>query len=230
MQSRSDSTPPRYDQPSVLKPIAQPPVPASSGPLTVEHMQQLAAADIRAKKLRNAGRVAMFNGVIITIFSGLSLLLVLGGLAFGEYDWLGFVMTIGLGAIAWNEFRGRTLLMQLEPRAPRVLGWNQLTLLGLIVAYAAFMLIKTMVAGDPELAKLGREPGVSDMIGDFRALEKLIAELLYGSLIVGTLVFQGLNALYYFTRAKLLRAYLAETPAWVVDLQRCQAGGAVASR
>jgi hypothetical protein len=60
-------------------------------------------------------------------------------------------------------------------------------------------------------------------------LEKMIAELIYGSLIAGTLIFQGLNALYYFTRAKLLRAYLAETPAWVVELQRCQAGGAVGS-
>jgi len=42
-------------------------------------------------------------------------------------------------------------------------------------------------------------------------------------LIVGTLIFQGLTSRYYFTRAPLLRAYLAETPAWVIELQRQEA-------
>jgi hypothetical protein len=49
-------------------------------------------------------------------------------------------------------------------------------------------------------------------------------------LIALTIIFQGLNAVYYFTRAKLLRRYVAETPAWVVELQRTQAGGAVGGR
>jgi len=43
--------------------------------------------------------------------------------------------------------------------------------------------------------------------------------------MVVTVVFQGLNSLYYFTRGRVLRGYLAQTPAWVVDVQRCQASG-----
>ncbi len=35
-----------------------------------------------------------------------------------------------------------------------------------------------------------------------------------------SVVFQGLNAIYYFTRRKLVASYLEETPDWVVDVQR----------
>ncbi len=199
-------------------------MPASAGPLTVEHMQQLAAADVRAKKLRSAAGVAMFNGITIAIFSVLSLLWVLGELAFSEYDWVGFVVGAGLGVIAWNEFRGRTLLRQFNPRAPRVLGWNQVALLVLIVAYAAGMLAKFLLSKGSYDAQIGREALAASKVGSVDNLLKLGAIAVYGALIVGTLIFQGLNAIYYFTRAKLLRAYLAETPAWVVELQRCQAG------
>ena len=31
---------------------------------------------------------------------------------------------------------------------------------------------------------------------------------------------QGGLALYYATRAKLVRAYIEETPSWIVDMQR----------
>jgi len=69
-----------------------------------------------------------------------------------------------------------------------------------------------------------REPMAADMLGGIGGLYKTMSIAVYGALIVGTLIFQGLNSIYYFTRAKLLRAYLAETPPWVVELQRCQAG------
>jgi hypothetical protein len=48
--------------------------------------------------------------------------------------------------------------------------------------------------------------------------------ILYGAVSVVTIIFQGLNALYYFSRAKLLRAYLAETPSWIVEVQRRSTG------
>jgi hypothetical protein len=54
-------------------------------------------------------------------------------------------------------------------------------------------------------------------------LSKMIAAMMYGALIVCTVMFQGLNSLYYFTRARILKEYLAQTPPWVVDLQRHQA-------
>ena len=42
---------------------------------------------------------------------------------------------------------------------------------------------------------------------------------LYGSVIALSVIFQGGNALYYFTRRKHVEAYVAETPAWIRDLQ-----------
>jgi hypothetical protein len=235
MESRSDSTPAWRDQPMVLHPGAPPAAPASAGPLTAEHMRQLASADVRARKLRSAGAVAMFNGITIGIFSALSLMWGLGELAFdgfhlGKLDWETFVVGAGLVAIAWNELRGRTLLRQFDPRATRVLGWNQLALLGLIVAYAAWMLAKSLLGPNPYDEIIRREPMAADMLGSVGNLYKTLSIAVYGALIIGTLIFQGLNSIYYFTRAKLLRGYIAETPAWVIDLQRCQAGGAVGSR
>jgi len=233
MDNSFHSQTPPANQPATVEPIT-PQVgpaaaPAPTGPLTPQHLHQLAAADLRAKKLRSAGGVAMFNGIAIAIFSGFSLLWGLGELALDRFDiskldWLTFVMGIGLGLIAWNEFRGRRRLRQLDPRAPRVLGFNQLALLGLIVAYAAWMLGSVLLGPNPYAEIIRREPMTADMLGGIGDLYKNMSIAVYGALILATLLFQGINALYYFTRAKLLRGYLAETPAWVVELQRCQAG------
>jgi len=219
------------NEPATLEPIAgSAAAPAQAGPLTTEHLQQLAAADVRAKKLRSAGGVAMFNGIAIAIFGGLSLLCGLGELAIDGFDiskldWWSFIMGIGLGLIAWNEFRGRRRLRQFDPRAPRGLGWNQLALLGLIVAYSAWMLAVALLGPNPYAEIMRQEPLAADMLGNIGDLYTKMSIAVYGALILGSLLFQGINALYYFTRAELLRSYLAETPAWVVELQRCQAGG-----
>ena len=142
---------------------------------------------------------------------------------FGEFDWVAAILGVGLGVISWNEFRGRKLLQQFNPCAPAVLGWNQLWLLGLIVAYAAWMMGVGLLGANPYDEVMQREPMTKQVLGDIGRLYKLMSVVLYGSLIVGTLIFQGLNSLYYFTRAKILRGYLAETSPWVVELQRCQA-------
>ncbi len=225
MESRSDSTPAWRDQPSVLQPVAP-----AAGPLTAEHMQQLAAADIRARKLRKAAGLAKFNGITIGAFGGLSLLIAVCELAAGSFDWLGLVMGTGLSIVAWNEFRGRKLLQQFQTRAAPLLGWNQVGLMVLIVAYAAWMLYQT-ATGHTDFDQAIRQQGLggSDIIGSMSATVKSMTELVYKLLIALTIIFQGGNALYYFTRAKLLRAYLAETPAWVVELQRCQAGAPVST-
>ena len=193
------------------------------GPLTPEHLQALTLANQRAKKLRSAAGVALFNGICIGVFSTLSLLFVVGAAIFGEFDWVAMIMGISLGVISWNEFRGRKLLQQFNPRAPAVLGWNQLALLGLIVAYAAWMMGVGLLGANPYEEVMRREPMTIQMLGGIGSLYKTLTVTVYGALIIGTLIFQGLNSPYYFTRARILRGYLAETPAWAVQLQRCQA-------
>jgi len=232
MESQPHRKPASHVDPQTLQPIAgqtDAPAPAPAGPLTAEHLHQLAAADLRAKKLHSAGGVAMFNGIAIATFSGLSLLWGLGELALDRFDisqldWLTFVMGAGLGLIAWNEFRGRRLLRQFDPRGPHMLGFNQLALLGLIVVYSAWMMGVTLLGPNPYAEIIRQEPLAADMLGGIGDLYTKMSIAVYGALILATLLFQGGNALYYFSRTKLLRGYLAETPAWVVELQRCQTG------
>lgn len=196
---------------------------APGGPLTPEHLQALALADQRAKKLRSAAGVATFNAISVGAFGVLSLMYAMGELMFGEYDWLGVIMGVGLSAIAWNEFRGRKLLHQFSPRAPAVLGWNQLGLLVLVVAYGAWMMNASLRASSQLKNMMGTDALTIPTVGNIDSLYKTLAVTMYGALIAGTVIFQGLNSLYYFTRARILRDYLAQTPAWVVELQRHQA-------
>jgi hypothetical protein len=219
--------PPDVPAPPLPAPAGPPAVtPATpDGPLTPGHMQALALAALQSRKLRSAAKVALFNAICIGVFGGVSLLFAVAAAIFREFDWLGVIMAVGLGAISWNEFRGRRLLQQLNPRAPAVLGWNQLALLGLVAAYAAWMIGAALLGPNPYDEVMRKEPMTRNVLGNIGNLHKMLTAAVYGGLIVGTLIFQGLNALYYFTRAKALQDYLAETPPWVVDLQRVQAGG-----
>ncbi len=219
--------PANQNPPSLPEPPSAGPAHAAApaGPLTGEHLRALALANQRGKKIRSAAGVARFNGVSMIVFSGVSLLVAMGMGAFGEFDWIAWVMGVGLGTLAWNELRGRRLLLRLDPRGPIVLGWNQLALLGLVFAYAAWMLRSGLMTPSPYEEAMRAEPMLRQVLGDPDNLYRTLTLSIYGSLMVVTVVFQGLNSLYYFTRGRVLRGYLAETPAWVVDVQRCQASG-----
>ena len=80
-----------------------------------------------------------------------------------------------------------------------------------------------LLGANPYQEVMRREPMTIQTLGDIGSLYKTLTVTVYGALIVGTLIFQGLNSLYYFTRGRILLGYLAETPAWVLELQRCQA-------
>ncbi len=62
------------------------------------------------------------------------------------------------------------------------------------------------------------------MLGDMQPLMWKLTLLIYGALIAGTLAAQGLTAWYYHSRQKYLAAYLRDTPPWIIDLQKKQAG------
>lgn len=191
-------------------------VPDSDAPLTPEHYQQLTLASARAKKIHNAARVAAFNGWV-------SAILAVCALPFAAFSITSFLATIGLAVVAYNEFRGRKLLLEFQPSATALLGWNQLGLLAMIVVYCLWMLYD----GTSGLGALaGSHTRTSHELtggldaADIHRLIKIIFIVTYGTVIVSSLIFQGLNALYYFTRRKHVEAYLRETPQWVIDLQR----------
>ena len=58
------------------------------------------------------------------------------------------------------------------------------------------------------------------MLGPVVDLHVTLTLAVYGTVVVVGVIFQGLNALYYFNRGKLLEVYLRQTPAWIVQLQR----------
>ncbi|MDP6542896.1 MAG: hypothetical protein QGH60_02830 [Phycisphaerae bacterium] len=192
----------------------------SEAPLTGEHLDQLTYAKLRAKKVRKACGVATLNGCILVAFSGLSLLMALIGLMFGEFDVLGLGFGAGLGILAWNEFRGRAMLRGFKLRGCQVLGWNQVGLLAMVIVYSVWMIAAALWGPSPYDEAIANESMLAGPLGSINELHKMITVAIYGGLIVGTLIFQGLNVLYYFTRRTHVEAYLRETPEWVVELQR----------
>jgi hypothetical protein len=181
-------------------------VPGSS-PLSAEHEQAVADARTRSAKIRVAARVATFNGWTLAVLAGFSLLFALGSA-------VALVMAVGLGWIAWNEFRGRARLLAFDPGGAVLLGRNQLALLALIAAYALFSIVRTLTVPIPELAEL------EEVVGPVGSLASTITVAVYAAVLVGTVLAQGLNARYYFARRRMIEAFLAETPEWVVALLR----------
>ncbi len=190
--------------------------PASDGPLTQEHRRELALATERAKRIRKAARVAAFNGWMTGIFA-------VASAPFAPFSMAGFLVTVGLALIAYNEFQGRKRLLQFDPSASTLLGWNQVAFLTLIIVYCLWMLFTCLTGAGPFAAEIEANPEIAAVLGsldEFDYLYKVLVVAVYGTVIVLSAVFQGLNALYYFTRRKHVEAYVQETPDWVLDLQR----------
>ena len=213
-------TTPTWTDPRQPPPLPRAPRAPSAAPLTGEHLEQLARAKLRGGKVRKACSVATVNGCILVAFAGLSLLTALIGVMFGEFDIIGLGMGAGLALLAWNEFRGRAMLRRFELYGCHVLGWNQLSLMAMVIVYAAWMLGEALLGPGPYDEAIARESMLAGPLGSINNLYRIISVLIYGGLIAGTLIFQGLNSLYYFTRRKHVEAYLSETPEWVVQLQR----------
>ncbi len=184
------------------------PHPMTGGaPLTSEQHKELSEANERARKVLGAAKVATFNGWTIGVFAAI-------GLLFGIFSVTALVMGVGMGLVARNEFRGRTLLRQFDPLAPRRLGRNQLGFMALIIVYCLWSMYQTVSNPLTEIEGLG---AIADSVG---GLVTNLTLAVYGVVIVLTVLFQGLNARYYFARTQRVEDYLRETPGWIVEIQR----------
>ena len=193
---------------------------AQPGPLTPEHHHELMLAGERARPIRRAARVASFNAWATGILAALSVPFTLLFFSFSS-----LLVTAGLAVVAYNEFRGRRQLLAFDPAAAKTLGWNQLGLLGLIIVYCLWSIYTGLNDAGALAAELQSMPDLQASLGSTDQLDslyRLIVVGLYGTVIVLSIVFQGLNALYYFTRRRHLEAYVRETPAWVIDLERAK--------
>lgn len=195
--------------------LAQP----TESPLEPQHHVELATANDRAKKIRKAASVAAFNGWVTAVFAVCSA-------PFAPFSLVSFLVTVGLSVIAYNEFQGRKRLQMFDPGAAKLLGWNQLGFLGLITGYCVWMLFTGLTSESPIAAEVAANPDLERALGSldqFDFLYKAIVVAVYGTVIFLSVIFQGINAVYYFTRRKHVEAYLSETPDWVVDVQRTTA-------
>ena len=57
-------------------------------------------------------------------------------------------------------------------------------------------------------------------LGPVEGLTRLITLAIYGGMIAVAVFAQGGLALYYFTRGKYVRAYVQQTPEWVLAVQK----------
>jgi len=156
------------------------------------------------KTILRAARVAGFNGWATGIVAALSL-------PFAFFSVTGAVIFVSLTAVAYNEFRGRRRLLKLDPAAATLLGWNQLGLLAVLTVYCCWMIFRGLTTPNPLAAELAANPDLRAVLGptgQFDALYRQVIVGFYGIVIVLSAIFQGLNAVYYFTRRKHVEGQL----------------------
>ena len=190
--------------------------PAADGVLNPEARDALSFANTRTRKIRKAASVAAFNGWVTVIFAVCSA-------PFALFSVAGLIVTAGLFVVAYNEFQGRRRLLQFDPLAGAFLGRNQIGFLLLIIAYCVWMIVQGLTTTGPFAAELAAKPELAEALGpldEFDHLYRFLVLTLYGTVIVLSVVFQGLTAFYYFSRRKYVEDYVRETPQWVMDVQR----------
>lgn len=189
---------------------------SSDDPLSAEHRRQLIAARDGAKVVRKTARVASFNGWTTAIAAALSL-------PFALFSPMGLAATLALALVAFNEFRGRKRLLDVDASGATLLGWNQLGLLALIVAYCLWMMRASAAEASAIAAEMNAIADLNSALassGGFAGLMQLAVTGFYGLVIILTVLFQGGTSLYYFTRRRQIADYVAKTPEWIRDLQR----------
>ena len=204
--------------PPVARPVDSPgsAIPsAPAGPLSAEHLNQLAIARQRGKSIRRAVAVASFNGWTAGLFAAVSLVC-------GVFSLVGFLLGAALAIAAYNEFRGAQELRRFDEGASRRLGLNQVGLCAALVLYGAWGVYSTYSTSSAYAAALAGSAQAAQLVGSIERLEKTVSLGVYGGLIVLSILFQGGTAWYYFTRRRVLRAYISETPAWILELERAR--------
>ena len=188
--------------------------------LSAEQQQQIAAARRRARKVRRAAGVATFDAWTTSVFAGFSLLFAAVSLAFGDFSWLALLVGSGMAVVAYNSFGGARRLRHYDIRAPRRLALNQMLFAAIIIAYCLWRIVAVttgpgLLEQHPELA----DPQVQAMLTSTYGIDlTILALVIYGAVICGTILAQGGAALYYFTRTRHVRTFREQTPPWVLEV------------
>src|SRR5579872_6359210 len=182
--------------------------------LSADNLRELQAAKQSLKKIRRAVSAARLEGYTVAICGGLTAL-------FGYNSALAVIGGTVLAVIGIIEIIGAGKLGRLDADAARMLMINQLCLAVLIFLYAVWNLHAEAAhpASDfPDLSPSDMQ-ALGQMDSSALSLTHEIMLLLYGSMIIAAALEGGMAA-YYYSRGAYLRRYLAETPAWIVAMQK----------
>jgi hypothetical protein len=191
-------------------------------PLDEEQLRVLGETRTLSRKLRFARGVAFANVISLGAGSAIS---ILSGVFGGSFSIFGVL----LGALAWNESRGRSELAAAEPRGTRRLALNQLALLALVLVYCGHSAYLASSGPDPLQALAGQSAEVADVLKELQSQGGQDLDTLGGWVQTGALIgyavvaalsalVQGLTAFYYSSLRGTVEA-LARAPAWARALQ-----------
>jgi len=181
--------------------------PGGDSPLSPEQLDTLAAGMARARKIQGAARLAAFTGWTLLAFGVLSFLLTFFSLT-------GLLVGCALGTVAWNELEGRKLALRFRPEGPRRLARNQLWFLGVIVLYCLWAIYKSWFHPLPETAQ------VEDLLELGPGFVATATSAFYGLVMVVGVAYQLGMYRYHKARVRMVEEYLAETPPWVIEVER----------
>ena len=176
-------------------------------PLSPAQLDALAAGLARAGKILGAARLAAFTGWTLLAFGVLSFLITFFSLT-------GVLVSCALGAVAWNELEGRKLVLRFRPEGPRRLARNQLWFLGVIVVYCLWAIYKSWFHPLPEAAQ------VEDLLELGSGFVATATSAFYGLVMVVGVAYQLGMYRYHKGRVRMVEEYVAETPPWVVEVER----------
>lgn len=165
------------------------------------------------RKIRRAASVAKVEGWSIGVFGALTLLI-------GIAEPTSIAIGLAMMAIAFVEVRAAGRLVALDVNATRTLAYDQIVLATLLLAYGGWHTVAAMNGTGEYDAIANSDPQLKQMLEPIGGLAQLIMMCVYGTLMAVAVFGQGSMALYYFTRAKYVRAYTTQTPAWIIEMQR----------
>jgi Flp pilus assembly pilin Flp len=187
-------------------------VSSSQPPLTPEQLQQLTTARQGARRIGRAISFAQFSGWTLAIFAVLSFVCGLSSIT-------SMAMGAAMGVIAGIELAGGRRLRRMDPSAAKMLGRNQVAFAVLLVAYGWVMhgWVKQQLTGlSPDTLSALKEAGMEKTAQDMTQMVTLVVYGCLAAVVAGAL----LTAAYYFSREKHLRAYVQQTPQWILQMQR----------
>lgn len=188
----------------------------NADPLKGADYRAIAAAALALRPARRAERVATTSGWL-TLLAGVA------SLPFATGSGLSMAFGVMLGVIGWRELSLRAGLRDLEPATCGRLARNQIAL---GVTLAGYGLIR-LVDGPASLDALGDAPlaGAPELEAVARNLTRLAHYGVYGGLVLGAFIAQGIQAAYYARVGRRLRRLYAAGPMWVMRVHAACWGG-----